>query len=379
MQLTYTEEQTMLRDAVSAFLADTYDIDKRRTALDQEPGWRPDIWQSLAQELGLLGAAFPEELGGFGGGATEHLLLMEEFGRSLVVEPYLSTVVLGGGFLKYSGYAGAAALIEEIVSGEAILAFAQAERGSRYNLACVETRATADADGWVLDGHKKLVISAPFATHLIVTARTAGDRRDKDGISIFLLDRNTPGVSLQEYKTYDGFLAADVAFANVKLGKETLMGDLNNGLPLVERVVDEATAALCGEAAGVLEQLLNRTVEYAKERKQFGRPIGSFQALQHRMADMFVEVEQATSMAISAAIATGDDDPVSRSRKISIAKAQIGNALRKVGQGAIQIHGGMGMTQEMPISQYFKRATILENMFGSVDYHLQRIENLSPV
>lgn len=376
MDLNFTEEQTMLRDSVSSFLADKYDFDTRREALSKVPGWRPDVWQILAKELGLLGAAFSEELGGFGGGSVEHLILMEEFGRALVVEPYLGTVVIGGGFLKHSGYAGAEKLIAQIIEGDAIFAFAQAERNSRYSLSSVETRATKDGEGWVLDGHKKLVIGAQCATHIIVTARTSSDVRDEAGISVFLLERDTPGLTIKEYSTFDGFLAADVSFANVKLTPSALMGELDNGFPLIERVVDEATAALCAEAAGVLQQLLQRTVDYSKERKQFGRPIGSFQVLQHRMADMFIEVEQAVSMAIRAAIAVNDENPASRAKMISIAKVQIGKACRKVSQEAVQLHGGMGMTDEMAVAHYFKRATIIETLFGSVDYHLARIERV---
>lgn len=374
MQLSFTEEQVMLRETVAAFLSDRYDFDSRRKALEEEPRWRPDIWKALAEELGILGAAFPESLGGFGGGAVENLIIMEEFGRHLVVEPYLPSIVIGGGFLKHSGHAGAAELAESVIAGTTILAFAQAERNSRFNPAAVETRASADGAGWVIDGHKRMVLAAPIANKLFVTARTSGSSHDRSGISVFLVDCDAPGVELASYVTYDGFLAADVSFANVRVGADALFGEKGNGLVLVEQVLDDAIAAMAAEASGLLRTALQRTVEYSRERKQFGVPLSSFQALQHRMADMFIEVEQAQSMAWLGAIRAEAADPVFRARGISAVKAQIGNACRKVGQSAIQVHGGMGMTDEMAISHYFKRATMIETMFGSVDYHLARIE-----
>ncbi len=374
MQLNFTDEQVMLRETIAAFLADRYDFDSRKKALEQAPHWRPDIWKALAEELGVLGASFPESLGGFGGGAVENLIIMEELGRALVVEPYLPSIVIGGGFLKHSGHPRAAELAAGVIDGSTILAFAQAERNSRFNPAAVETRASADGDGWVIDGHKRMVVAGPIAHKLFVTARTSGGSHDKDGISVFLVDVDTPGVELTNYVTYDGFLAADVSFANVKIGSDALFGAKDKGLALVEQVLDDAIAAIAAESSGVLRTALERTVEYSRERKQFGAPLSSFQALQHRMSDMFIEVEQVQSMAWLGAIRAEADDPAFRARGISAVKVQIGNACRKVGQSAIQVHGGMGMTDEMAISHYFKRATMIESMFGSVDYHLARIE-----
>ena len=375
MDFSFTEEQSMLRDTVASYLADHYDFDKRRAAVGKEPGWRPEVWKAFAEELGILGAPFSEELGGLGGGPIDNMIVMEEFGKALVVEPYLGTVVIGGGFLKHSGHAGAADLIGSVIEGKTLFAFAQAEPQSRYNLASVATTAKKDGAGWTLNGHKAVVMGAPFATHLIVTARTSGGERDAGGISVFLVDKSAKGVTTRDYPTVDGNRASEVYFENVSVGADALIGTADNGLPLVEKVVDEAIAAVCAEACGVLSRLHTGTLEYTKQRKQFGAPISSFQVLQHRMVDMFINVEQAISMTYMANIKVSDD--AERAKAASAAKVQIGKACRFVGQNAIQLHGGMGMTDEMAIGHYFKRATMIEGQFGSVDHHLRRYEHLS--
>jgi pimeloyl-CoA dehydrogenase small subunit len=375
VDFSFTEEQSMLRDTVASYLADNYDFDKRRAALAKEPGWRPDVWKAFAEELGILGAPFSEELGGLGGGPIDNMIVMEELGKALVVEPYLPTVVIGGGFLKHSGYAGAADLIGGIIGGQNIFAFAYAEPQGRYNLADLTTTAKKDGAGWTLNGHKAVVIGGPYATHFIVTARTAGGQRDAEGISVFLVERGAAGVSTRDYPTVDGFRASEVYFENVSLGADALIGPADHGLQLVEKVVDEAIAATCAEACGVLRKLHEGTLEYTKQRKQFGVPISSFQVLQHRMVDMFINVEQSISMTYMANIKLSDD--AERAKAASAAKVQIGKACRFVGQNAIQLHGGMGMTDEMAIGHYFKRATMIESAFGSVDHHLARYEFLS--
>ncbi|WP_397421311.1 acyl-CoA dehydrogenase family protein [Phenylobacterium sp.] len=375
MDFSFTEEQSMLRDTVASYLADHYDFDKRRAAVSNEPGWRPEVWKAFAEELGILGAPFSEDLGGLGGGPIDNMIVMEEFGKALVVEPYLGTVVIGGGFLKHSGHAGAADLIGGIIEGKNLFAFAQAEPQSRYNLASVATTAKKDGAGWILNGHKAVVMGAPFATHLFVTARTSGAERDAGGISVFLVDKAAKGVTTRDYPTVDGNRASEVYFENVSVGADALIGTADNGLPLVEKVVDETIAAMCAEACGVLSKLHTGTVEYTKQRKQFGAPISSFQVLQHRMVDMFINVEQAISMTYMANIKVTDE--AERAKAISAAKVQIGKACRFVGQNAIQLHGGMGMTDEMAIGHYFKRATMIESAFGSVDHHLARYERLS--
>jgi alkylation response protein AidB-like acyl-CoA dehydrogenase len=376
MDFSFTEEQTLLRDTVASYLADHYDFDTRRAAIKSAAGWRPEVWKAFAEELGILGAAFPEEMGGLGGGPIDNMVVMEEFGRALVVEPYLQTVVIGGSFLKHANPPGAEELIGKIIAGDAIIAFAYAEPQGRYNLANLVTVARKDGAGWVINGHKAVVVAAPWASHLIVTARTGGGQRDRDGVSVFLVDKNAPGVVTRDYPTVDGRRASEVFFENVRVGPEALIGPEGAALPLVEQVVDEAIAATCAEACGVLRKLHENTLEYTKQRKQFGQPIAAFQVLQHRMVDMFINVEQAVSMTYMAHIKLSEPAG-ERAKALSAAKVQIGRACRFVGQNAIQLHGGMGMTDEMAVGHYFKRATIIEGEFGSVDHHLKRYETLS--
>jgi alkylation response protein AidB-like acyl-CoA dehydrogenase len=376
MDFSFTEEQSMLRDAVASYLADNYGFDQRRAALGREPFWRPDVWSAFADELGILGAAFPEALGGLGGGYTENMVVMEELGKALVVEPYLGTVVIGGGFLKHGAPAGAEEMIGQIIAGKAIFAFAYAEPQGRYNIRDLKTTARKDGAGYVLNGHKAVVVGAPYATHLVVTARTGGGQRDAGGISVFIVPKSAKGVTTRDYPTVDGFRASEVYFENVALGAEARIGGEGEALPLVEKVMDEAIAATCAEACGVLRRLQEGTVEYTKQRKQFGVPISSFQVLQHRMVDMFIQLEQSISMTYMATIRLSDSD-AERAKAASAAKVQIGKACKFVGQNAIQLHGGMGMTDEMAIGHYFKRATMIEGLFGSTDHHLARYEALS--
>ncbi len=376
MDFSFTDEQSMLRDTVASYLRDNYDMEKRRAALKTEAGWRPAVWKAFADELGILGAPFSEDHGGLGGGALENMIVLEEFGKALVVEPYLGTVVIGGGFLKHSGHARAADLIGQIIAGQAIFAFAHAEPQGRYNLADLKTTAKKDGAGYVLNGQKAVVIGAPWATHLIVTARTGGSQREAAGVSVFIVEKSAKGVTTRDYPTVDGSRASEVMFENVALPAEALIGPEGAALPLIEQVVDEAIIASCGEAVGVLSTAQQMTVEYAKQRKQFGQPIGQFQVLQHRMVDMFIQVEQSISMTYMAHIRM-EEGPEARAKAASAAKAQIGKACKFVGQNAIQLHGGMGMTDEMAIGHYFKRATALEALFGNTDHHLARYEQYS--
>ncbi len=376
MDFSFTEEQSMLRDTVASYLADHYGFEARRAGIRSEAGWRPEVWKAFAEDLGILGAAFSEDLGGLGGGATDTMVLMEEFGKALVVEPYLGTVVIGGGFLKHGEPAGAAELIERIIAGEITMAFAWAEPQGRYGLSDLKTTARKDGAGYVLNGHKAVVIGAPWASHLIVTARTGGGQRDPEGVSVFLVEANAEGIVTRDYPTVDGHRASEVYFENLTVPAEALIGSEGAALPLVEQVVDEAIAATCAEACGVLRRLHEGTLEFTRARKQFGAPIASFQVLQHRMVDMFIQVEQAVSMTYMAHIKLGEP-AAERAKAVSAAKVQVGRACRFVGQNAIQLHGGMGMTDEMAIGHYFKRATMIEGQFGSVDHHLRRYEALS--
>jgi len=376
MDFNFTEEQSMVRDTVASFLQDKYDFETRRKIVASESGWRADYWQAFAEELGILGASFSEELGGLGGGAIDNMIIMEEFGKALVIEPYLGTVVIGGGFMKHSAYAGASSVIEGIIAGTTTIAFAYAEPQARYTWQDLKTTAKKEGSGYVLNGHKAVVVGAPFASHLVVTARTGGAQRDSGGVSVFLVDKTLPGIVTRDYPTVDGGRASEVFFENVSIPADALIGEEGGGLPLVNKVIDEATAAVGAEAVGVLRKLHEGTLDYAKQRKQFGTAISNFQVLQHRMVDMFIEVEQAVSMTYMATIKLDESDDA-RAQAVSAAKVRIGRACKFVGQNAIQIHGGMGMTDELAIGHYFKRATIIEGLFGSVDHHLKRYESLS--
>jgi alkylation response protein AidB-like acyl-CoA dehydrogenase len=304
------------------------------------------------------------------------MIVMEQLGEAIAIEPYLQTVVIGGGALKATGGAQAEALITQIIGGDAIIAFAYAEPQSRYELHNLRTAAKKDGTGWVLNGHKAVVYAAPWATHLLVTARTGGSQRDPDGVSLFLIEANRPGIVRRDYPTVDGFRASEIYFENCSVPGDALVGSEGGALPRVEKVVDEATAAICAEATGVMRRLHAGTMDYARQRKQFGRPISEFQVLQHRMVDMFMEVEQAASMTLMATLKLDLPAP-ERMAAVSQAKAKIGKGLKFVGQNAIQTHGGIGITDELAIGHYFKRATMIEGQFGSVDHHLARFEQLS--
>jgi pimeloyl-CoA dehydrogenase small subunit len=376
MDFNFTEEQTMLRDSIARYVADKYDFDKRKAFLSSDAGWDPANWAAFA-ELGLMAAPLPEEFGGLGGGPIDVMVVMEEFGKGLVIEPYVQTVVIGGNTLAL---AGTAAQKEEhlaaIATGERVIAAAFYEPKGRYNLADLATTAKKDGAGYVLNGQKAVVIGAPWADHLVVTARTAGAQRDAKGVSVFLVPKAAKGVTTRDYPTVDGFRASEVYFENVAVGAEHLIGSADEGLGLVEQVVDHAIAAVCAESVGAMRVIHNSTVEYAKTRKQFGVAIGSFQVLQHRMVDMFMAVEQSASMAMMATLKLSDTAD-ERAKAVSAAKVQIGKAGRFVGQSAVQIHGGMGVTDEMRVGHYFKRATMIDTQFGAVDHHMKRYTDIS--
>ena len=375
MNFDYTEEQNMLRDSIAKWAAGQYDFDERRAALASENAWKQN-WATFA-ELGLLAAPLPEDFGGLGGGAFDIAVVMEEFGKALVVEPYVPTVVLGGGALKH---AGSAAQKEEhlnaIATGERVIAFAQAEPKSRWSLNDVSVSAKKDGKGYTLSGQKAVVLGGPQADHLLVTARTGGAQRDAKGISLFLVPKAAKGVTTRDYPTMDGTRASEVYFENVSVGAEHLIGAPGEALPLVERIVDEANAAYCSDAVGCLRMMHSLTQDYAKTRKQFGRAIAEFQVLQHRMVDMFMAAEESVSITLLATIKLDASD-AERSKAVSAAKVLIGRAGRFVGQAAVQTHGGMGVTDEMRVGHYFKRVTMLDATFGNVDHHLKRYTALS--
>jgi pimeloyl-CoA dehydrogenase small subunit len=373
MDFDLSEEQRLLKESVDGLLKTSYDFDQRRKYGAEKGGWSRSLWNKLAEQ-GLLGLPFSEDDGGFGAGAVETMIVMEALGKALVLEPYLATVVLGGGFLRRGGSAAQKeAYLPSIIDGSKTLAFAQLEKNSRYDLGDVSTSAKKKGEAFVIDGEKFVVLNGENADTLIVTARTAGGQRDRGGIGVFLVPAKANGVSIKGYPTQDGLHAADITFTGVEVGADAAIGDPENGLPLIEVVVDDARIALCAEAVGLMDESLKATVEYLKTRTQFGVPIGSFQVLQHRAADMFVAVEQARSMAMFATMASDIDEPRERATAVSAAKVQIGKSLKFVGEQAIQLHGGIGMTMEARIGHYFKRLTMIENTFGDSDHHLRRV------
>jgi pimeloyl-CoA dehydrogenase small subunit len=373
MDFDLSEEQRLLKESVDGLLGDAYDFDSRKKYMKEPGGWSKAIWSRFAEQ-GLLGLPFAEDDGGFGAGAVETMIVMEALGRALVIEPYLATVVIAGGLLRHGGSAAQKqAHIPSIIDGAKTFAFAQLEKNSRYDLADVATSAKKKGDAYVIDGEKFVVLNGEAADTLVVTARTKGGQRDASGIGVFLVPANAKGIVKKGYPTQDGLHAADITFTGVEVGADAVIGDPENALPLVERVVDEARTALCAEAVGLMDESLKTTVEYLKTRKQFGVPIGSFQTLQHRAADMFVALEQARSMSMFATMACDFEDAKERATAVAAAKVQIGKSGKFVGQQSIQLHGGIGMTMEAQIGHYFKRLTMIENSFGDAEYHLRRV------
>jgi pimeloyl-CoA dehydrogenase small subunit len=373
MDFDLNDEQRLLKESLDRLISDRYAFEQRRAYARSPEGWSRELWAQYA-DLGLLGLPFAERYGGSGGGPIETMIAMEAFGKALTLEPFFATVVLGGGFLRHGGNAEqCAALVPKIAEGSLTLAFAHTERHSRYNLADISTKAAPDGAGWVLDGEKGVVLHGDSADRLIVTARVAGGRRDREGVGVFIVDARQPGVSRRGYPTQDGLRAAEIAFANVRVGPECVLGEPGAALPLVERVVDEGIAALCAEAVGAMAIMHELTVEYLKTRRQFGREIGSFQVLQHRAVDMLVALEQARSMAMFATMMAAEANAAERGNALSGAKVQIGRSGRLVGQQAIQLHGGIGMTTEYKVGHYFKRVTMIDTMFGDADHHLRQL------
>ncbi|MFG1429655.1 acyl-CoA dehydrogenase family protein [Xanthobacter sp. V2C-8] len=374
MDFDLTDEQSLLKDTAQRWASDTYSTIEQLAAARAEPLGFPEAkWAELA-ELGLLGLPFAEADGGFGGGPVETQVVMEALGRALAPEPYLASVILGGGAVRLAGSeAQRAALLPGVIDGSARLAFAHSEVQARYDLNDVVTTARAVEGGFRLDGRKSVVLNADAAKTLVVSARTSGERRDAAGITLFLVPADAPGVTLTAYATQDGGRAADVLLSDVLVPADAVLGTVGEGLPVVERVVEGAIAALCAEAVGLMEALHALTVEYLKTRKQFGVAIGSFQALQHKAVDMFVALEQARSMALYAAMMVEAEDAGERRVALSAAKAQVNRSARLVGQTAVQLHGGIGMTMEYIGAHHFRRLAMIELMFGDTPFHQRRV------
>jgi len=376
MDFSLTEEQQMLQDSVERFLEKNYSFELRRSMVNERQAMSEEVWKGFA-ELGLLGVPFSEEYGGFGGGGIETMLVMEALGRHLVMEPYLSTVVMVGGLVDI----GAAdwqkkILLPGIVGGSMLLSFAHYERESRFDLGRVGTTAKADGNNWVLEGKKTLVLNAPVAEKLIVSARTQGEAGDRDGVTLFIVECDEENLGGQEYPLFDGSRALDVQLNSVRVGPESVIGTINGAMPLIELIADRTMAALCAEAVGLMGMLYSMTLEYLKTRQQFGVPIGKFQVLQHRTVDMLINLEEARSMAILAAGKVDSDNVFERRRAVTAAKALIGRAGRYVGQEAIQLHGGMGMTDELPVGHYVKRLAAIDILFGDAAYQRAQFAQL---
>jgi alkylation response protein AidB-like acyl-CoA dehydrogenase len=375
MNFALTEEQTQLREALSRQLERSYTFDKRKELIAAGPGASAKIWQQLA-ELGALGVAIPEAHGGTGGGAVDTMVVMEALGRRLVLEPYLSTVVLGAGLIARAGSdAQRQAILPAVAEGKLRLALAHGEADARYDLSYVTTQARRDGDGYVLDGAKAVVLGGEDAQTLIVSARTSGAAGDADGITLFLVDGTAAGVARRGSLTQDHHRAAEVALSGVRVGADRVLGEVGAGLAWVERAHELGIAAACAEALGIMTVLLEETGAYVKTRKQFGVAIGQFQVLQHRLADMLMRVEQVRSMTYLAATSVEVEDAAERRRVMAAAKAIVSQAARFVGQQAIQSHGAIGMTHEAQVSHYFKRLTMLEMLFGDADHHVGRFSD----
>jgi pimeloyl-CoA dehydrogenase small subunit len=378
MDFELSPEQELLRDNVARLMKDRYGFEARKTFQASRHGWSEALWRDYA-EMGLLGAPFAEADGGFGGGAVETMIVMEQFGKALALEPYLQTVVLCGALLRHgASERQRAELIGAITAGELRLSFAHMEKQSGFDLNDVALSAVKDGGGgFVLNGEKTLVGQGDSADKLIVSARVSGERRDRDGIVLFLVDANAPGVSRRGYPTQDGQRAAEIGFAGVRAAPRDLLGGMDSALPVIERAVDEAIAALSAEAVGAMSEALTMTVEYLKTRKQFGVTIGSFQALQHRAADMTVALEQARSMMYLAAMMADEDDAEERAKIMSAVKAQIGRSVKFIGQQAVQMHGGIAMTYEYKAGHLFKRLTMIDTAYGDADVHVRRLADRS--
>jgi alkylation response protein AidB-like acyl-CoA dehydrogenase len=368
MDFNFTQEQQQFSDALRRWVEKDYGFEQRNKIIHSDQGVSDKAWAMLT-ELGMTALPVPEAQGGFNGSAVDMMVVMQELGRGIVVEPYFATV-LGAEFLKLGG--GQDALLEQVAAGELKLACALGEKQSRHDLFDIATAAKASGDGYVIDGTKTVVIHGAQAGMLIVSARTGGAQRDTAGISLFVVPADAAGVSRRDYRTIDGQRAADITFAGVKLPSSALLGNAGAGWDVLDACADYGAALLCAEAVGAMEALNSATLEYLKTRQQFGVPIGKFQALQHRMAEMYMQMEQARSMATLAAVKVATADAQERRRTVSAAKARVGQAMKFVGQQAVQLHGGMGVTNELPAAHHFKRLSMIELTLGDTDHHLAR-------
>lgn len=373
MDFEPSDDQRLLLESVSRMLTDTYSFAQRKTYLAAPEGYSTAMWARFAEQ-GLLGVPFAEDYGGYGGGAQEIMLVMQAFGRVLVLEPYLATVVLGGGAVRMAGTdAQKKAILPTICEGNLKMAFAHSERQARYDLTDVVTTAKRDGDAWVLDGSKTVVQHGDVADKLVVSARTSGERHDADGITLFLVDTSAPGLARRSYATRDETRAADISLGNVRVSDADVLGEVGKGLAIIQAVIDAGIAATAAETVGAMEAMNEMTLEYSKTRVQFGAPIGTYQVVQHRMSDMFMTQEQGRSMAMLATMMMDEEDQATRAHNMAMAKVGVAQAGRYVSQSAVQMHGGIGMTEEYAVGHYFRRCMVMERLWGDPAYYLQKL------
>ena len=375
MDFTFNEEQTLIQDQVDQFIQKEYDWETRQSLSNSELGFGDNNWKKFA-ELGWLGISTSEDSGGFGGSAIESMLIMEAFGKGLVVEPFLETIIMSSGLIDEHGSdQQKSSILEPAIAGELHLALAYAEPQSRFNLSDVVTEAKIDGDNYILNGYKSVVMNGPSADKIIVSARTSGSQLEEAGITLFIVDANSEGLNKTNYKTVDGRRASDLTIENVSVTKDDIIGHVDKGFGLLDSSIDRAILAISAEAVGAMEVLYKTTVEYTKTREQFGTSIGKFQVLQHRMVDMFMEYEQCKSLLYMATM-KHEEGSSDAKKAISGLKYQVGKAGRFIGQQAVQLHGGMGVTDELNVGHYFKRLTTVGTIFGNTDFHLKRYTSL---
>ena len=376
MNFELSEEQKMIQQSVERFVQENYDLSNRISISSEDPGFSKEYWSSMA-ELGWLGLAFAEEEGGFGGNQIDTLVLMEQFGKGLVLEPFLANIVLGGGAIKRSNSQQLKeAIIPGLIDGSLQITLAYAEEQSRFDLNDVATSATEDGEGFILNGKKSMVLNAESADKIIVVARTSGGQTEEDGISLFILDTGSEGIVMENFPTVDGLRASEISLENVKVSKEDLVGEKDKGFDILQAVANDAILALAAEAVGAMEVLYKDTVEYTQQREQFDHALSDFQVLQHRMVDMFMEYEQCKSLLFRATMETVQD-PIMAQRTIHALKHLIGKSGIFVGENAVQLHGGMGVTEELRIGHFFKRLLVIDSQFGNADFHLEKFTNIS--
>ena len=374
MNFELSEEQKMIQQNVERFVQDNYELPKRVELSSQDPGYSKDYWNSMA-ELGWLGLPFNEKDGGFGGNQIDTLVIMEQFGKGLVLEPFLANVVLGGGAIQIGGSEELKnEMLSSLIEGSKQLTLAYAEQQSRFDLEDVATSARQEGDKYIINGQKSMVLNAESSDHIVVVTRTNGGQVDEEGITLFLVDSDSKGLERNNFPTVDGLRASEITFDNVEVNSERMLGDLNKGFIILRTITNNAILALCAEAVGAMEVLYKDTVEYTQQREQFDHPLSDFQVLQHRMVDMFMEYEQCKSLLFRATMET-IQDPVMAQRTIHALKHLIGKSGIFVGENAVQLHGGMGVTEELRVGHFFKRLLVIDSQFGNADFHLDKFTN----